>query len=222
MKFFGMYRMYEKGKETFLLYAITSNNYTRGDFNLFFEQVESALKGGVTCLQLREKGVSNEFFFKKARVVKDLCRKYRVPLIINDNVEIAKAVDADGVHIGQDDIPLTGAVKILGKDKIFGVSATNLQEALIAQKGGADYLGVGSIFKTVTKKDAKMVDVATLRRICLNVKIPVVAIGGINQKNITGLKNTGIAGVAIVSAIFSEKNIEETVKKIRMLLSRIL
>lgn len=214
--------MNKKVEGAFFLYAVTDSKYTRSDLGLFLNQVESSLKGGVTCLQLREKGVSNAIFFKKAGAVKDLCKKYRVPLIINDNVEIAKAVDADGTHIGQDDMPLTDAVKILGKDKIFGVSATNLREALIAQKEGASYLGVGSIFKTVTKKDAKEVDVATLREICSNVRIPVVAIGGINQSNITELKNTGIAGVAIISAIFSEKNIEATVRRFKKLLNEVI
>ena len=209
-------------KEVLKLYAITNSKFSFGNESSFSEQIESALKGGATCLQLREKSLKEELFLEKAKKIKSICKKFGVPLIINDNVNIAKEVDADGVHIGQEDIPLSDAIKILGKNKVIGVSVFNVKEALLAEKMGATYLGVGSIFKTNSKPDAKMVTLNTLSEICKTVKIPVVAIGGINESNIFELKGSGVSGVAIISAIFSVKDIEKTTKEFKKFADNIL
>lgn len=200
-------------KENLKLYAITDSKYSFGNEALFLKQVKNTLAGGATILQLREKDLCEDIFFNRAKKVKSICRKFGVPLIINDNVNIAKKIDADGIHIGQEDAPITQAKKILGKSKIIGVSVFNVKEAIDAEKGGATYLGVGSIFKTSSKSDAKMVNWSTLKEICENVKIPVVAIGGINEDNILKLKGSGISGIALISAIFSSKNIKESTRK---------
>ena len=164
-------------KEDMVLYAITDRHWLNGES--LYQQVEKALQGGVTFLQLREKNLDKELFMKEAREIKELCRKYKVPFIINDNVEIAKAIDADGVHVGQSDMEAGDVRKRLGADKIIGVSAKTVEQALLAEKHGADYLGVGAVFSTSTKTDATGVSHETLRDICQAIKIPVVAIGGI-------------------------------------------
>lgn len=192
------------------LYAVTDRTWLAG--RTLSEDVEKALKGGTTLLQLREKNMSFSDFVKSASEIKEICRKYNVPLIINDNVEVAKAVDADGVHIGQDDIPVNEARKILGKDKIIGVTAKTPEQAQKAEKDGADYLGSGAIFGTTTKGNAKKMDMETLRNITRSVHIPVVAIGGITSENILALSDTGIAGAAVVSGIFAQENIEKASK----------
>ena len=160
-------------KEDMVLYAITDRHWLNGES--LYQQVEKALQGGVTFLQLREKNLDKELFMKEAREIKELCRKYKVPFIINDNVEIAKAIDADGVHVGQSDMEAGDVRKILGADKIIGVSAKTVEQALLAEKHGADYLGVGAVFSTSTKTDATGVSHETLRDICQAIKIPVVA-----------------------------------------------
>ncbi|MBQ8300528.1 MAG: thiamine phosphate synthase [Clostridia bacterium] len=192
------------------LYAVTDRSHLDG--RTLAEDVEKALKGGITLLQLREKEMNFEDFVKSSNEIKKLFRKYNVQLIINYNINVAKAVDADGVHIGQDDIPLREARKILGTDKIIGVTAKTTEQAQKAETDGADYIGSGAIFGTSTKGDAKKMDIETLKSITASVNIPVVAIGGITDENVLNLKGTGIAGAAVVSGIFAEKDIEKASK----------
>lgn len=193
-------------REDLLLYAVTDRSF-KPNVSLY-EQAESALKGGVTMLQIREKDLAEEDFLKEANEIKTLCNKYHVPLIINDNVELCKRCGADGVHIGQHDMPASEARAIIGKNKILGVSAQTVAQAIEAEKSGADYLGVGAVFPTSTKSDADDVSLDVLREICEAVKIPVVAIGGISMENIHKLKGSKIAGAALVSAIFAAEDIE--------------
>ena len=170
---------------------------------------------GVTIFQLREKQADYEQFKKIAPKIKPICKEYGVPLIINDNVKLAKEIDADGVHLGQDDLDITSARAYLGQDKIIGVSAHSVAEALAAQQGGADYLGSGAAFVTSTKTDAGAIDRQVLADIAQTVKIPVVAIGGINADNITQLQNLGLDGVAVVSAIFAAQDIPSAVIELK-------
>lgn len=188
------------------LYAVTDRSWLEG--KSLATAVEEALKGGVTFLQLREKDLPKEEFLKLALEIKDVCKRYNVPFVINDDVDIALKSGADGVHVGQDDMAALKAREILGKDAIIGVSVHNLKEAEKALSDGADYLGVGAVFSTSTKKDAENVPFETLREICQKTGLPVVAIGGINSGNIEKLKGSGIKGVAVVSAIFASKDIE--------------
>lgn len=197
-------------KKTLRLYAVTDRTWLDG--RTLYDDVENALKGGVTLLQLREKNMSTEDFINSAKEIKSLCEKYNVPLIINDNVDVAKAVNADGVHIGQNDMPAHEARKILGENKIIGVTAKTVEQAQKAEKDGADYLGSGAIFSTTTKGDAKKMDMQTLKSITSSVNIPVVAIGGIDGDNVLQLKGTGIVGVAVVSGIFAQDDIETATK----------
>lgn len=192
------------------LYLCTDRNLTNG--KTLENCVESAIKGGVTAVQVREKNCSDLKFFQVAISMKKITEKYKIPLIINDRVDIALAVNADGVHIGQDDLPCEVVKKIVG-EKIIGVSVSTVEQALNAEKFGADYLGVGAIFPTSTKDDANAVSIEALKKICDSVKIPVVAIGGINLSNLSELKATNIAGVAVVSAIISAENPEITAKE---------
>ena len=189
-------------KESLPLYAVTDRSWTKND--TLYHQVEEALKGGVTFLQLREKDLNTENFLQEAEEMKKLCAAYRVPFVINDNVEIARTVGADGVHVGQDDLPAWKVREILGEDKIIGVSAQTVEQAIKAEKDGADYLGVGAVFPTSSKADAVEVEHATLRDICVAVQIPVVAIGGISAENVSQLAGTGIDGIAVISAIFAQ------------------
>ena len=198
-----------------LLYAVTDRRWSEG--TTLYEQVEQALQGGVSTLQLREKNLGDEEFLKEAIEIKELCKKYDVPLIINDNVEVAIKCGADGVHVGQEDMEASKVREKVGPDMIIGVSAHNVEEAKRAVSNGADYLGVGAVFSTSTKDDVDVLKKETLKDICLAVDVPVVAIGGINQDNILELKGTGVDGVAVVSAIFSSENIVETCKKLRKL-----
>lgn len=193
-------------KKTLRLYAVTDRTWLDG--RTLYDDVEKALKGGVTLLQLREKNMSTDDFINSAKEIKSLCEKYNIPLIINDNVDVAKAVNADGVHIGQNDMPAHEARKILGKNKIIGVTAKTVEQAQKAEKDGADYLGSGAIFGTTTKGDAKKMDMQTLKSITSSVNIPVVAIGGIDGDNVLQLKGTGIVGAAVVSGIFAQDDIE--------------
>ena len=172
------------------------------------EAVEQAILGGCTVIQLREKECSSLGFYETACNVKAITDKYHIPLIINDRVDIALAVDAGGVHVGQSDLPCSVVRKMIGKDKIIGVSASNLEEALQAEKDGADYLGVGAMYSTNTKTDAKIVTIEELKAIRKTVKIPIVVIGGINQDTLENFKGYGIDGLAVVSAIISQKDIK--------------
>lgn len=177
------------------------------------ECVSLALKGGATVIQLREKNCSSREFLKLANEIKVLCKPYSVPLIINDRVDIALAVQAEGIHIGQDDIDAKTVRKLVGKDMIMGVSATNLAEAIKAEQDGADYIGVGAMFPTDTKKDAKHVSMEELCKIRESVNIPIVIIGGINLQTAPQFLDKGIDGLAIVSAIISKPDIEKATRE---------
>lgn len=201
--------------KTMLLYAVTDRHWT-GKQTLL-EQVEEALKGGVSCVQLREKELDKEAFLNEALEMKALCKKYQVPFIINDEVDIAVKCGADGVHVGQKDMEAGNVRAIVGEKMLIGVSARTVEQALAAQNAGADYLGVGAVFSTTTKLDAHEVSYETLKEICQAVTIPVVAIGGINKGNIEKLSGSGADGVALVSAIFAAENIEKECKELRLL-----
>ncbi|MEG0329699.1 MAG: thiamine phosphate synthase [Longicatena sp.] len=181
------------------------------------EDIEKAIQGGVTFVQIREKDLSTENFIEEALKLKKLCEHYEIPFVINDNVEVAKAIDADGIHVGQDDLDVESVRKILGEDKIIGVSAQNVEEAKKAQEGGADYLGVGAIFSTTTKLDADDVSYETLKAIVQAVDIPVIAIGGISKDNILKLKGTKIDGVALISAIMAKDDVFQASKELKKL-----
>lgn len=189
----------------FLLYAVTDRQWLEG--RTLEEDVEKALKGGVTLVQLREKKLAFEEFCREAEKIQKLCRSYGVPLIINDNVKVAKAVDAEGVHLGQGDMSIAEARQILGEGKIIGATARSKEQAIKAEQDGADYVGSGAVFGTSTKSDAVKMSLETLKDICKSVKIPVTAIGGITKENVSELKGTGIAGAAVVSGIFAESDI---------------
>lgn len=207
-------------KEDVLLYAITDRSWLNG--RTLYEQVEDALRGGVTFLQLREKHLSYDEYLEEAREIKALCDKYNVPLIINDNVDIALAVDASGVHVGQSDMEAREARAKLGPDKIIGVSAHNVEEALTAVKSGADYLGTGAVFGSGTKEDANKISHDVVRDICKAVDIPVVGIGGITEDNLMELKGTGIDGVAVISAIFARADITAAAKNLKKLTTEMI
>lgn len=202
-------------KELMLLYAVTDRMWTGRQ--TLMEQVEDALKGGVTCVQLREKELDEETFLQEAMEMKALCEKYGVPFIVNDNVDIAIKCKADGIHVGQSDMEAGNVRALVGEDMIIGVSAKNVEEALAAVKAGADYLGVGAMFSTSTKLDADDVSFETAKAICDAVEVPVVAIGGISKKNILELKGTDVDGVALVSAIFAAEDIEQECKELKAL-----
>ena len=184
--------------------------------------VELAIQGGVTVVQLREKDCTGREFLQIAKDVKQITDAYEIPLIINDRIDIAMAVDADGVHLGQSDIPAHTARELLGPDKIIGVSCKNVEQALLAKKHGADYLGVGAMYPTGTKKDATAVTPEALSAICQAVDIPVVAIGGINKDRLEPLKGTGVDGVAVVSAIFAAEDIEKATRELKEAVREIL
>ena len=201
-------------KRDLLLYAVTDRAWLK-DGETLADAVEKALKGGTTFVQLREKQLDEEAFLNEAREIKEVCRRYNVPFIINDNVEIAMAVDADGVHVGQSDMEAGDVRAAIGPTKILGVSAQNIEQALLAQERGADYLGVGAVFATGSKDDADDVSHDTLRAICEAVDIPVVAIGGITRENVQQLAGRGLAGIAVISAIFAQLDIEEAAADLR-------
>jgi thiamine-phosphate diphosphorylase len=180
-------------------------------------QVEKALRGGVTMVQFREKHLQGEALEQEARSVQAVCRKYQVPFLVNDDVMLAQKIDADGVHIGQGDMPLREARALLGAGKIIGVTAKTVAQAKEAEAGGADYLGSGAVFGTSTKQDAKPMDHALLDQICESVRIPVVAIGGICSDNILELKGRKMNGVAVVSGIFHSDDIEGAARNLRKL-----
>lgn len=202
-------------KEAMLLYAVTDRAWT-GRQSLE-EQAEAALKGGVTCLQLREKDLDEEEFLEEAVEIKRLCAGYQVPFIVNDNVEIAIKCKADGIHVGQKDMEAGNVRALVGEGMIIGVSAQTPEQAIAAERAGADYLGVGAVFSTSTKPDAIDVSYETLKKICETVSIPVVAIGGISKKNMQELSGSGADGAALVSAIFSAEDIEQECRELRRL-----
>lgn len=202
-------------KNAMLLYAVTDRTWV-GKQSLY-EQVESALKGGVTCVQLREKELNDEEFLNEAMEISALCKQYGVPFFINDNVEIAIKCQADGIHVGQEDMEAAKVRQRVGNDMIIGVSVHSVEEALEAVKNGADCLGVGAMFSTSTKTDVDVLPKEILRDICAAVDIPVVAIGGISKNNMLQLAGTGVDGVALVSAIFAADDIKNECQLLRKL-----
>ena len=207
-------------RQTMRLYAVTDRAWVGRQ--TLPEQVEAALKGGATCVQLREKELDRAAFLEEARTLAALCRRYGVPLIINDNVEVALASGADGVHVGQDDQTVEQVRRLAGDRLIVGVSAHSVEQALAAQAAGADYLGVGAMFPTGTKQDTRPVSYDTLKAICAAVDIPVVAIGGIGLENLGQLKGSGIAGVAVISALFARPDTERAARTLRRALEDVL
>ena len=207
-------------KHTMLLYAVTDRAWTGRE--TLRQQVEDALKGGVTCVQLREKELDDAAFLQEAMELSALCRSYGVPFIINDNVEIAIKCHADGIHVGQEDMAAADVRAKVGPDMIIGVSAHSVEEAQLAVAHGADYLGVGAAFSTHTKTDVDVLPEGRLKEICDSVDVPVVAIGGIHKDNILKLKGSGADGVALVSAIFSAEDIEAECKELKALTEQII
>ncbi|HOB22807.1 MAG: thiamine phosphate synthase [Firmicutes bacterium] len=202
-------------KRSLLLYAVTDRTWLGG--RTLADAVHDALEGGATFLQLREKNLDDDSFLQLALEIKEIAAKYKVPFVINDNINVALACGADGVHVGQKDMAAKDVRKIIGPDKILGVSAQTVEQAVAAEENGADYLGVGSVFSTSTKLDADAVSFETLKEICQAVSIPVVAIGGINKDNARKLKGSGIDGIAVVSAIFAQENIREAAAELRQI-----
>lgn len=216
----GTERTQRCDKDDLLLYAITDRSWL-GDETLA-DQVEKALKGGATFLQLREKAMETESFLTEAKEIKELCRKYSVPFIVNDNADVAMASDADGVHVGQKDMEAGDVRRIIGEDKILGVSVQTVEQAVLAEKMGANYLGVGAVFPTGSKDDADDVSHDTLKAICEAVRIPVVAIGGITGENVAELAGAGICGISVISAIFAQPDIAEATAELKKLTERML
>ncbi|MBP3807708.1 MAG: thiamine phosphate synthase [Eubacterium sp.] len=207
-------------KKDLLLYAVTDRHWL-GDRTLY-EVVKESLDGGATFIQLREKNLDQEHFLEEAKELKKLCAEYKVPFVINDNVDIALEIDADGVHVGQSDMEAGDVRAKLGPDKIIGVSAQTVEQALLAEKNGANYLGVGAVFPTGSKDDAVEVSHETLKAICEAVSIPVIAIGGITVDNTSVLAGTGICGIAVISAIYGQENILEATKKLKIVTSNMV
>ncbi|MCC8046869.1 MAG: thiamine phosphate synthase [Clostridiales bacterium] len=193
------------GKSMLQLYAVTDRTWLGG--RTLYEQVEEALQGGATCVQLREKQLSEEAFLSEAISIGQLCRRYRVPFIINDNLKVAQACGADGIHVGQDDMRVDEVRRCLGDGMIIGATAHTVAEAVEAERRGADYLGAGAVFPTGTKTNTVALSYETLKEICAAVQIPVVAIGGITQSNLMTLTGSGVSGVAVVSAVFAAENV---------------
>ena len=202
-------------KQNMLLYAVTDRAWV-GKQSLC-EQVEAALRGGVTCVQLREKELGEEAFLAEAKEISALCRRYGVPFFVNDNVDIAIACGADGVHVGQEDMAAAQVRRRVGDGMMIGVSVHSVEEAVEAVKNGADCLGVGAMFSTSTKADASVLPREVLRDICSAVDVPVVAIGGIGKGNLMQLAGTGVDGVALVSAIFGAADITAECRLLRAL-----
>lgn len=205
--------------EQLRLYAVTDRAWV-GKQTLP-QQVKAALKGGATCVQLREKQLDEGDFFNEALEIQKICRHYGVPFLLNDNVPLALRCGADGVHVGQDDMSAKEARRILGADKIIGVSAHDPEEAKKAYADGADYLGCGAMFSTSTKTNVQVRSRETLAAVCASVPIPVVAIGGINKQNLLTLSGCGEAGVALVSAIFAAGDIEQECRELRKLIQKL-
>ena len=193
-------------REALRLYLVT-NRY-QDSLESFLEKVETACRSGVTIIQLREKNLTTNQYYQLAKQVKEITDAYQVPLIIDDRLDVCLAVDAAGLHIGDDELPVSVARQVLGPDKILGVTAKTVKRALEAEEGGADYLGTGAIFPTTTKENAPITLISTLKTICQTVAIPVVAIGGLTSENIDQLIGTGIAGVAVVRDLMQAEDIE--------------
>lgn len=207
-------------KNSLLLYAVTDRSWLNG--RTLYEQVEDALKGGATFIQLREKKLDKEDFLKEAIEIQALCREYHVPFVINDDVDIALQMDADGVHVGQSDMEAGDVRAKLGPEKIIGVSAQTVEQAVLAEQRGADYLGVGAVFPTGSKDDADDVSHDTLQAICEAVQIPVIAIGGISKNNVLQLKGRGICGIAVISAIFAQPDIQAATEELKNLTEKMV
>lgn len=213
----------EELKKALQLYAVTDRHWLNG--RRLADDVERALRGGATFVQLREKDdmkLEHDAFLREAAEIKALCRSYKVPFVIDDDVELAVEIGADGVHVGQSDME-TGLVRSrLGKDRIIGVSTQTVEEALLAESRGADYLGVGAVFPTGSKADASEVSMDALRAICKAVSIPVVAIGGITEENVMELAGSGIVGISVISAIFSKEDVEGATRALKSRTIRML
>ena len=205
--------------ESLLLYAVTDRHWL-AEGEPLSHAVQQALEGGATLVQIREKNLEEGAFEQEAIELQALCRRYHVPFIVNDNVELALRIGADGIHVGQEDMEAGRVREMLGPDRILGVSAQTVEDALRAEAAGADYLGVGAVFPTGTKTDAVEVPLDTLKAITAAVDIPVVAIGGIGADNITQLSGTGIAGAAVVSAIFAQEDIKKAAANLRQLIAK--
>lgn len=203
----------EQIRKAMLLYAVTDQSWLKEDETLL-DVVKEVVKSGATFLQIREKDLCEADFEVEAKKLKDICKEYNVPYVVNDNVEVAIKIDADGVHVGQSDIKGRDIRAMIGEDKILGISAGTVEEAVAAEKAGADYIGVGAIFGTSTKKNARNMTMDRLKEIVSSVNIPVVAIGGINAFNMSELKGCGIDGVAVVSAIFAAENPGQATKEL--------
>lgn len=200
-------------RENLLLYAVTDRSWTENQ--TLYEQLEDALIGGVTCVQLREKNLSEEDFIQEAVEIRELCRKYNIPLIINDNLNVAIKSNADGIHVGQEDVSAAEIRKLVGDNFIIGVTAKTVEQAKKAENDGADYIGVGAVFPSPTKTNAIRITNEQLNEICSSVSIPAVAIGGISLDNITELSGCKMSGVAVVSAIFAADDIKTTVQELK-------
>ena len=202
-------------KHSLRLYAVTDRAWVGRQ--TLCQQVEAALQGGVTCVQLREKHLNRDAFLTEARQLCALCRRYGVPFIVNDDLDVALACGADGVHVGQDDMPAAEVRRRAGRRLIVGVSAHTPEEARLAEAAGADYLGAGAVFGSATKTDASLLTPAGLQAVCAAVHIPVVAIGGVNAGNILQLQGSGAAGAAVVSGIFGAPDISAACRELRAL-----
>ena len=206
--------------KSLLLYAVTDSSWVGG--RTLAEQVEEAIQGGATMIQLREKNLPVNEFIQLGKEIKNITDKYNIPLIINDEVEVAIAINSTGIHVGQSDMNAGDIRAKVGEYMVLGVSAQTVEQALLAEKQGADYLGVGAVFSTTSKSDADDVSYDTLKEICDAVNIPVVAIGGINRVNINKLRGSGIAGVAVISAIFAQKDIIKATKELKVEVENII
>lgn len=200
-------------KKDLLLYAVTDRHWLNG--RSLRQVVEESLDGGVTMVQLREKQLEEGIFLEEAKELQRLCRQRHIPFLVNDNVDIALAMNADGVHVGQSDMEALDVRKKLGPDKIIGVSAQTVEQAVLAERHGADYLGVGAVFPTSSKDDAVEVPFETLKAICEAVSIPVIAIGGITKDNVKELSSSGICGIAVISAIYGQKDIKKASEELK-------
>ena len=207
-------------KKSLLLYAVTDRSWL-GEKSLY-KQVKDAIDGGITFVQFREKNINEEIFLNEALQIKELCRSHNIPFIINDNVELARKINADGVHVGQNDMKASEVRTVIGNKKILGVSVQTVKQAKLAQLQGADYLGVGAVFPTSSKADADSVTFETLKEICESVSIPVVAIGGINSDNVLRLAKSGISGIAVISAIFAAEDIKKATKELKELTKKVV
>ena len=206
-------------RDMLLLYAVTDRSWTGRQ--TLYDQIQAALEGGVTMVQLREKRLSTQALVEEAVEIKELCHRYHVPLIINDNVEAAVASGADGVHVGITDTPVAEIRKRAGGSFIIGATAKTVAQAIAAEQAGADYLGVGAVFPSPTKQNAIRITLAQLKQICSAVSIPAVAIGGIGRENVAALAGGGMAGIAVVSAIFAEKNIQNAAAELKEVVRKV-